>query len=119
MSAVDRRFGNPLLVKGCGLVLFVLLSLPVKAAEREAAPDYCPLGAAVATDEYRRLALIVGVGQYQSDQVPDLPGPAGDARRIYHCSPRRTGMASPKRTSACCSMRRRPQPPSSNASRRP
>ncbi len=34
-------------------------------------------------DGRRRLALIVGVGEYQRDAVPDLPGPPNDARRIY------------------------------------
>jgi len=43
----------------------------------------CPLGEAVATDGIRRLALIVGVGQYQYDRVPDLIGPPNDARRFY------------------------------------
>lgn len=82
------------------LILFVSLlqdgSLPVKAAEREAAGGYCPLGNAVATDGYRRLALIVGVGQYKSDQVADLPGPSGDARRIYELLTGKNGYGFPK-----------------------
>ncbi len=36
-----------------------------------------------AIDGRRRLALIVGVGEYQREVVPDLPGPPQDARRIY------------------------------------
>ena len=35
------------------------------------------------TDGRRRLALIIGVGEYRHDAVPDLPGPPNDARRIY------------------------------------
>lgn len=94
MSA--QRFGIPLFIKGCGLVLLLLVSLPVKAAEREAARDYCPLGEAVASNGFRRLALIVGVGQYRSDQVPDLPGPAGDARRMYELLTGKNGYGFPK-----------------------
>lgn len=43
----------------------------------------CEGGAAVETDGLRRLALVVGVGQYQNDKVPDLAGAPNDARRIY------------------------------------
>ena len=43
----------------------------------------CPAGAAVETDGSRRLALIVGVGQYKKDAIPDLVGPPNDARRAY------------------------------------
>lgn len=45
---------------------------------------------------YRRLALIVGVGQYKSDRVPDLPGPAGDARRMYELLTGKNGYGFPK-----------------------
>ena len=78
------------------LILLLLMSLPVRAAEREAVHDYCPLGEAVATDGYRRLALIVGVGEYKSDRVPDLPGPAGDARRMYELLTGKNGYGFPK-----------------------
>ncbi len=43
----------------------------------------CPLGEAVESNGVRRLALIVGVGQYKYDPVPDLIGPPNDARRFY------------------------------------
>lgn len=43
----------------------------------------CPGGKATETDGYRRLALIVGVGEYEADKVPDLPGPPNDAQRMY------------------------------------
>ena len=44
----------------------------------------CSFGEAVETDGYRRLALVVGVGQYKNDNVPDLEGPPNDAKRFYN-----------------------------------
>jgi hypothetical protein len=44
-----------------------------------------------AVDGTRRLALIVGVGQYKSEKIPDLPGPPEDARRIYQLRPGANG----------------------------
>jgi len=43
----------------------------------------CDPSRAVETDGYRRLALIVGVGQYAKFGIPDLEGPPNDARRFY------------------------------------
>ena len=45
--------------------------------------SWCPLGEAKETDGVRRLALVVGVGQYRNARVPDLIGPPNDARRFY------------------------------------
>jgi len=45
--------------------------------------DLCPLGDAVEVDGVRRLALIVGVGEYRDDDIPDLLGPPNDAKHIY------------------------------------
>jgi hypothetical protein len=44
----------------------------------------CSFNEAVETDGYRRLALVVGVGQYKNEHVPDLEGPPNDANRFYH-----------------------------------
>jgi hypothetical protein len=44
----------------------------------------CSFEDAVETDGYRRLALVVGVGQYKNDIVPDLDGPPNDAKRFYN-----------------------------------
>lgn len=44
----------------------------------------CSFNEAVETDGYRRLALVVGVGQYKNVHVPDLEGPPNDADRFYH-----------------------------------
>lgn len=49
-----------------------------------------------AADGTRRLALIVGVGQYKSEKIPDLPGPPEDARRIYQLLTGANGYDFPK-----------------------
>ncbi|MGH9462739.1 MAG: caspase family protein [Vicinamibacteria bacterium] len=43
----------------------------------------CEIGEAEWTDGHRRLALVVGVGDYQAQEVSDLDGPPEDARRFY------------------------------------
>ena len=37
----------------------------------------------IEADGKRQLALVVGVGQYKNDEIPDLEGPPNDARRMY------------------------------------
>ncbi len=56
----------------------------------------CTLGEAIETDGYRRLALIVGVGEYKNDRVPDLPGPPNDASRFYDLLTGKNGYGFPK-----------------------
>ena len=46
--------------------------------------NWCALGEAKETDGVRRLALVVGVGQYKNERVPDLIGPPNDAKRFYN-----------------------------------
>ena len=43
----------------------------------------CPSGPAVAVEGQRRLALLIGVGDYRSPKVSDLKGPPNDARSMY------------------------------------
>jgi hypothetical protein len=43
----------------------------------------CAIGNAIPTDGYRRLALVVGVGDYRDDAIADLNGSVADARKIY------------------------------------
>src|SRR5690606_36758319 len=43
----------------------------------------CAFDAPIGTAGQRRLALIVGVGEYQNAAVSDLDGPPRDARRVY------------------------------------
>ncbi|MCB1948932.1 caspase family protein, partial [Nitrosomonas sp.] len=47
-------------------------------------------------DGIRRLALIIGVGQYKSEKIPDLPGPPQDAQRIYQLLTGANGYDFPK-----------------------
>lgn len=65
------------------------------AAPTAALPQ-CPLGAAVETDGVRRLALVVGVGEYRAPAVPDLAGPPGDARRFVELLTGRGGYGFPR-----------------------
>ena len=58
--------------------LLVCIALPACAA-----PDLCPMGPLSETHGERRLALIVGVGDYASDRIKDLEGPPKDARKVY------------------------------------
>jgi hypothetical protein len=55
----------------------------------------CSFGDAVETDGYRRLALIVGVGQYKNEAVPDLEGPPNDAKRFYNLLTQKNGYGFP------------------------
>lgn len=61
-----------------------------------ATSDTCPLGEAVVTNGHRRLALIVGVGDYLNPDIPDLKGPPNDARAIYHLLTDPQGYGFPK-----------------------
>ena len=70
-------------------------SFAVRAAP-SADKGVCAQGNVVETGGYRRLALIVGVGQYKNDEVPDLPGPPNDARRIYELLTGNNGYGFPK-----------------------
>jgi hypothetical protein len=62
----------------------------------EAVKSGCDPDHAVETDGYRRLAFIVGVGQYKSEKIPDLIGPPADARRFYDLLTDRNGYGFPK-----------------------
>lgn len=55
----------------------------------------CPAGQAVEVDGRRRLALVVGVADYQSARVPDLRGTVNDARRVYDLLTERDGFGFP------------------------
>ena len=55
----------------------------------------CSFGPAVETDGHRRLALVVGVGQYKKSSVPDLEGPPNDANGIYRLLTGKNGYGFP------------------------
>src|SRR4051794_40813551 len=56
----------------------------------------CPLEPALETSNHRRLALVVGVGEYQNPAVRDLKGPANDARRVVELLTARNGYGFPR-----------------------
>ncbi len=80
----------------------LLLLMPSCSAQTERdstllVNSYCPLGDAVQSEDgIRRLALIVGVGQYKSPNIPDLPGPPQDANRFYELLTGLNGYGFPK-----------------------
>lgn len=53
------------------------------ANRRRSGEPLCPGGDAEVTNGQRRLALIIGVGDYQSPGINDLKGPPNDAQHIY------------------------------------
>lgn len=65
------------------------------ASTTTASESLCPLGEAVESNGVRRLALIVGVGQYKYAPVPDLIGPPNDARRFFDLLTGRNGYGFP------------------------
>ncbi len=66
-----------LLPSGCGS------AAPGLSPQQVLALAGCDPSKAIETDGYRRLALIVGVGEYQNSKIPDLKGPPNDAQRMY------------------------------------
>ncbi len=69
---------------------------PEQKPERDAdGADVCPLGPPVEIDGKRRLALVVGVGEYRSRKVKDLAGPPRDAERVYRLLTDETGFGYP------------------------
>lgn len=57
----------------------------------------CPTGQAVQSkDGIRRLALIIGVGQYKSPEIPDLLGPPNDVQHFYDLLTNSKGYGFPK-----------------------
>lgn len=58
--------------------------------------ERCPSGEAIETDGHRRLALIVGVGQYKKEGIPDLKGPPRDAEQFYSLLTGKDGYGFPR-----------------------
>ena len=67
-----------LLLAGCGPV-----PTPTASQQEMELEERCPAVDAEETEGLRRLALIVGVGDYANPKIKDLLGPPEDARRIY------------------------------------
>jgi len=70
-------------MKALFLAPSLALSILFCGVEESPAPPACPSGPATKTDGVRRLAFVVGVGDYQAANVTDLPGARGDAERFY------------------------------------
>jgi cell wall-associated NlpC family hydrolase len=79
------------------LVAFLALALSLCSCNERgdrgesATTSSCSSGPATVTDGYRRLALIVGVGDYQAEEVDDLRGSRADAERFYDLLTRADG----------------------------
>ncbi len=58
--------------------------------------ENCFLGKAIATNGSRRLAFILGIGDYKNPDIPDLDGPPNDARRFYDLLTGKDGYGFPK-----------------------
>ncbi|MDJ0891581.1 MAG: caspase family protein [Gammaproteobacteria bacterium] len=83
------------------LALMLLTLAGCNASESTDAVDVlrkagCDPARAVETDGYRRLALVVGVGEYAKRGVPDLKGPPQDARRFYELLTGKNGYGFPE-----------------------
>lgn len=80
----------------------VVESAPTAAPPPGLADHICPLGEPVAESSgklqgKRRLALVVGVGDYLASNVPKLAGPDDDADKVYHLlTDSSTGLGLPK-----------------------
>ncbi len=97
-SVVIKR--NPLLY--ITFIMFCLL-LNIHLPHAHAELDTATLSKACSAknivpseDGIHRLALIVGVGQYKSAKIPDLPGPPQDAKRFYQLLTGPNGYGFPK-----------------------
>jgi len=67
-------------------ICFLLLQSSCVQSERNIPSEnnLCPIGKTLpSNDGVHRVALVIGVGQYKSSHIPDLPGPPEDAKRIY------------------------------------
>ncbi len=80
MSDLSRRL-SPIGLKSA-FSMAVSASLWASLTLADEVPCAGP-GAIVETEGHRRLALVVGVGEYRDDAIHDLVGPPNDARRIH------------------------------------
>ncbi len=81
--------------------LFLSLLLLLASCSNDSEVDLsaipgCDPGEVVETDGHRRLALIVGVGEYKKFRIRDLEGPPNDARRFYELLTGKNGYGFPK-----------------------
>jgi len=83
--------------KSVGLSFLLCLAAWGAANSTAEASSSCPTGnPSVGPEGFRRLALVVGVGQYREPTIPDLAGPPNDAKRIYDLLTREDGYGFPR-----------------------
>ena len=70
-------------IKSIALYVTLYGFLFVFALPAGAATDLCPVADLSETDGERRIALIVGVGEYKNPRIDDLKGPPNDAQQMY------------------------------------
>ncbi len=88
------------------LILFCLIILPACSEQNDAKSDEnsslseltsCqPETPVISADGKRRMALIIGVGQYKNNKINDLEGPPEDAKRIYQLLTDKNGYQFPE-----------------------
>ena len=99
LSGMNVSFGTVLLaglISGCDPTSPPKPTLLVSEVLAQTRGDLCSIGPATeSADGIRRLALIVGVGEYKNPNVPDLPGPPQDAKRFYNLLTDKNGYGFP------------------------
>lgn len=105
INFIDCRFTRKHLQNTVLVSIAVCLLLFIQACSAETELNstplkthYCPTGEVVQSEDgVRRLAMIVGIGQYKSPKIPDLPGPPHDAKRFYELLTGPNGYGFPKK----------------------
>lgn len=99
-------------IRRCVLLVAVSIALPLPACGKSQpagsssdapgadpqgfAPSGCTGRLVESSDGRRRLALLVGVGDYKSRSIPHLAGPAGDVSRVFQLLTAEAGYGFPK-----------------------
>ncbi|MBK1730878.1 caspase family protein [Thiococcus pfennigii] len=94
MSRSFVRYG---LAIACGVLWLLTAGCQDEGGPASSLPAIgCDPDRFVETDGQRRVALLVGVGQYRNELIPDLKGPPNDARLIYDLLTGPNGYGFPK-----------------------
>nr|VFK58484.1 MAG: Caspase domain-containing protein [Candidatus Kentron sp. TUN] len=73
------------------LFLICIFALSGQLVTAASSLSPCSFDKSIETDGYRRLALIIGVGEYRNGKIEDLQGPPNDARNLYNLLTRESG----------------------------
>jgi hypothetical protein len=94
---MSRSFVRHALVIACGVLWVLTAGCQEEDGPTLALPAMgCDPDRFVETNGQRRVALLVGVGQYRNELIPDLKGPPNDARLIYDLLTGPNGYGFPK-----------------------